>query len=123
MRHVLYTSLVAVLVAMGVADVSGMMNGYWTIMASGPLHIAALIVLLAAVMGLWLVRPPRPIAMRVALGVLAVITIGVVSYQTLNYGLGALDGLVGIVMAVVLGVEALEAPARQVRLATSPYTA
>ena len=119
MRQVLYSSLIAVLVAMGVADMSGLVNGYRTIMAGGPLHIALLVVLLAAVASLWLVRPPRPMIMRVALGALAILIFGVASYQTLTYSMGALDGLVGIVLAVVLGVEALEVPVHEDQLATS----
>ena len=58
--------------------------------------------------------------MRAVLGALAIVTIGFVSYQTLHYAMGALDGLMGMLVAVVLGVEALEAPAtRRSSLITS----
>ncbi len=112
MRNVVYSSLTALLIGMIAVDINGMFSGFWVLMGSGPVHIAAMVVMLVVTGMLWLVKPPRPMAVRVALGTLGIVGAVVMVQQTLAYHLGMIDALVGMTMVIVLIVEALESTAQ-----------
>lgn len=108
MKKVLYLSVIAVLATMLALDVSGLLHGYWMVAGHGLLHSLALVACGAMIALLWIVQPPRPMSMRVVLAVVSVVIGGSVIALAARYQLGALDAVIGIMMALLLMTEAFE---------------
>ncbi len=120
MKKLLYVSIIAVLAAMLAVDLGGVLHGYWMVAGHGLLHSMALGACIMTIVLLWVVQPPRPMSMRIVLAVLSVAIGGAVLVLAARYQLGALDAVVGMMMAVLLMIESLEfTPNRVTSLGTA----
>ena len=73
-------------------------------MAINILRIALTVVLV----GLFFIRPPRPMAFRVLIGVIGVVMVGASWYGVASYSLSVIDALLLFQTALIFGTEALE---------------
>lgn len=73
-------------------------------MAINILRIALMVVLA----GLFFIRPPRPMAFRVLIGVIGVVMVGASWYGVASYSLSVIDALLLFQTALIFGTEALE---------------
>lgn len=114
-RNILYTSLLVAVVGMLVMSGSGQFTGMQMLAGQGMSHSILLVIALVTIAAMWLVRPPRPLAMRALLGTGALILTGAAITMTLHFQMGMIDCLICLAVAIVAAIEALEMPAPQVR--------
>lgn len=79
------------------------------------------IVLLAVFAMMFVTQPPRAMAVRVFLGLVAALLFGVSVSLFFAYEMKVIDALIFMCSAIVIGVEALESPAMRVQ--RRPYIA
>jgi hypothetical protein len=83
-------------------------GGLDIIMSTSPFHNAVRALLIGGLLVLALTVRPRPLAVRLGLGVIALTTIGVSLFQVTTYSMQLLDTLMYVAVAIVLLIEAVE---------------
>ena len=98
---------IALLVGMIMLSLAGG-GGLDIIMSTSPFHNAVRALLIGGLLVLALTVRPRPLAVRLGLGIIALTTIGVSLFQVATYSMQLLDTLMYVAAAIVLLIEAVE---------------
>lgn len=114
-NRLLISSMLACVLATLATSLANATNGIDLLITSSPLMNIVRGMTAVMLIALLLTNPPRLLALRAALGVVALVIIAASLVTFIQYQIGLLDMFLGIGSAIIMAIDALELEDRRVR--------